>query len=79
MLDEMRSGITIEETRSLFGEIKDLSKEELPYYCLLYKTYGAIKAPALQGDVMPLFSDFYYGCEKWKCRYEVTEEKSSEQ
>jgi len=79
MLDEMRSGITIEEMRSLYGEIKELSKEELPYYCLLYKTYGAIKAPALQGEVTPLFFDLYYGCENWKCRYELTEEKSGEQ
>jgi peptide/nickel transport system substrate-binding protein len=74
LLDQMSMGLTNEEKVNTFITIKEILIEDLPYFCLLYKTYGAITSPALQGEVKPLFNDLYNGCESWSYVYEVVEE-----
>ena len=78
LLDQMKSGLKISQLRSTYVEIRDILHDELPYYCLLYKTTGAIRSPALVGDVNPTYYDYYRGCETWYCQYEVTEEDTEE-
>lgn len=73
LLDKMESGITTEEKKETFNKIHSLINDELPYYCLLYKTYGAIVSPALQGEVKPNFYNIYNGCENWSCEYVKSE------
>jgi len=73
LLLKMRSGLSSEELRTTYKKIKKLSSDDLPYYCMLYRTYGAIRSPSLRGEVDPVFNDYYYGCEKWSCRYEVSQ------
>ncbi len=72
LLNQMRSGLTPDEMKETYAEIRDIVQKDLPYFCLLYKTNGAIQSPALVGDVMPSFDDYYRGCKTWYCRYEVT-------
>lgn len=76
LLDTMGSGNTVTETVDTFTNLKERLIDELPYYCLLYKTWGGIKAPALRGKVSSNFTDIYRGCETWYCKYEVSEDKS---
>lgn len=71
LLDKMESGITQEEREKTFKQIKDILVEDLPYECLLYKTYGAIAAPTFKGDARPTFFDLYRGSEKWFSMLEV--------
>jgi peptide/nickel transport system substrate-binding protein len=78
LLDEMRTGLTPEELKDTYIGIRDVLQKDLPYFCLLYKTIGAIKSPALVGDVMPSLDDYYKGCEAWYCKYEITNENTSE-
>jgi peptide/nickel transport system substrate-binding protein len=78
LLNRMRSGLTPEEMKGTYIEIRDMIHKDLPYFCLLYKTSGAIQSPALVGDVMPSFDNYYRGCENWYCRYEVTPQTTAE-
>jgi len=78
LLDKMRSGLTPAELQQTYISIRDILHEDLPYFCLLYKTIGAIQSPALIGDVKPTFDDYYRGCETWYCRYEVASQDTSE-
>ncbi len=69
LLDKMQSGITEEERKSTFLQIKKLLNEEMPYYCLFYKTYGANVSNSLKGEVSPIFFDLYRNCSAWKCEF----------
>ncbi|MEG0157625.1 MAG: ABC transporter substrate-binding protein, partial [Anaerovoracaceae bacterium] len=71
LMNDMRSGASEETVKKDFEEIRKILIEDLPYVTLLYKTYGAIKAPALQGEVNPVFNNLYRDCGKWQCKYEV--------
>ena len=70
LLDKMESGISKNEKKSTFTKIKAILNEDLPYFCLLYKTYGAIASPALKGEIKPYFYNLYNGCENWSCVFE---------
>jgi peptide/nickel transport system substrate-binding protein len=78
LLNQMRSGLSPEEMKETYVEIREVLQNDLPYFCLLYKTTGAIQSPALVGEVMPTFDDYYRGCENWYCRYEVTTQSAIE-
>lgn len=78
LLDKMRSGLTPNEMQQTYTSIRDILHQDLPYFCLLYKTIGAIKSPALIGEVKPTFDDYYKGCETWYCRYEVTTQDTTQ-
>lgn len=69
LLDKMQSGITEEQRKSTFSQIKTILKDEMPYYCLFYKTYGANASLSLKGKIEPMFFNLYQGCSDWKCEY----------
>jgi peptide/nickel transport system substrate-binding protein len=71
LLDRFVSTHTREEREYTFSQIHTLLAEELPYYCLFYKTYGAAAAPSMEGNVDPAFNDFYRGCEGWRNIYTI--------
>ncbi len=79
LLDNIRSGETPEQMKETYGNIREILHDDLPYFCLLYKTTGAISSPALIGDVQATFDDYYKGCETWYCQYEVTEDTTSDE
>lgn len=74
LLDKMESGISQQNRQITYSQISEILANDLPYYCLLYKTYGAIASPALQGEMHPNFLNLYEGADKWYCILEVTEE-----
>lgn len=81
LLDRMESGITEEERAETFQEVKKILAQELPYFCLLYKTYGAAVSPSIRGEVRPFFHNLYSGSEKWFREYQqpVLEPKSEQE
>jgi peptide/nickel transport system substrate-binding protein len=64
--------------RETYLEIRTVLHDDLPYFCLMYKTYGAIKSPALVGDVTPTFDHYFRDSSEWYCRYEVTNQTTEE-
>jgi peptide/nickel transport system substrate-binding protein len=79
LLNRLRSGLSLAEMKITYTEISELLNDDMPYYCLMYKTYGAIKSPALMGDVSPTFDHYYRDSDTWYCRYEVTTQTTQEQ
>lgn len=65
LLDQMASGITETQKKETFQQIHDILLTDMPYDCLLYKTYGAIASSSFQGTVKPVFFNFYNGSESW--------------
>jgi len=65
LLDRMMSGVSNEERAELFQELNAILIEELPYYTLLYKTFGAISTVSLVGEVDPFFNHFYNNSGEW--------------
>ena len=77
LLDEMESGVSQKERQATYSEINDIMINDLPYDCLLYKTYGAIASTSLKGEIRPSFMNFYQGCEKWYSRIEIEPEEDA--
>ena len=77
-LDKLMGSGSTEEKRSLFLQARELIVEELPYYCLLYKTGGVVLAPSFTGSLEPSFNNIYEGCETWRCKYEVVEDANAD-
>ena len=50
LLDKMSSGITADEKKQTFTQIREILDGEIPYFCLLYRTYGAIASPSFEGQ-----------------------------
>jgi peptide/nickel transport system substrate-binding protein len=71
LLDKMESGISPEEKQAAYAQIKDILDVDLPYYCLLYKTYGAIASPSFRGEINPSFRNLYQGADGWYAEVEV--------
>ena len=65
LLDELQSGIPNERKAIVFQELNAILQEEVPIYCLLYKTFGAIASVSLRGDVMPRFHNVFYNPGEW--------------
>ncbi len=75
LLDKMESGISQKDRQATYSQVSDILAEDLPYYCLLYKTYGAIASPALQGEIHPNFLNMYEGADQWYCMLEVQQDQ----
>ncbi len=73
LLDKMESGISQKERQATYTQIRDILDDDLPYYCLMYKTYGAIASPYLEGEIHPTFLNLYQGAEQWYSMLEVQE------
>lgn len=65
LLDRMESGISPKDRQDTYSQIRTILTNDLPYDCLLYKTYGAIASPALKGDIKPNFLNIYQNAETW--------------
>lgn len=74
----MKSGISNNEKIVIYKKLKAILSEEIPYYPLVYKTYGVITSKAFNGTVKPIFNDIYKGAETWSYNYEEIENNSPE-
>ena len=59
-----------ELSQSIYKKLKAILSEEIPYYPLVYKTYGVITSKSFQGEVKPMFNNIYNGAESWSYLYE---------
>lgn len=76
LLDQMESGISKEERQGTYVKINTILSSDMPYFCLMYKTYGAIASPSLKGAIQPSFLNFYLGAEEWYSMIEKEAEKT---
>lgn len=64
-LDLMQTGISKEKKIETFIKVKAILNEDIPYFCLAYKTYAVATSKSLQGVVNPLFFNQFNECEDW--------------
>lgn len=70
LLVKMQQGISRQEKKDTFETLHRLYLKEIPYYCLLYRTYGLAVSEGLEGQINPYFHNIYNGCETWMVTYE---------
>lgn len=75
-MDEIMRGKTISEKKDIFKKIQSILIDDLPYYCLAYKTYGAISTPSMEGDIESTFFNIYQDARTWKNLYLELEAES---
>ena len=57
-----------EEKAAAFEAVRETLIDELPYYTFLYKTYGAVAAEGLEGQIQSRYFDLYNGCENFRVK-----------
>lgn len=67
---EMNGAIDNTEKAETAAELKKILVDEIPYYCIFYRTYGIFYTDTLQGNPAPSYNYLYRGCEQWSSRYE---------
>lgn len=70
LLDELQRCLSVKEKRAAFEGLNGLYRDEIPYYCLLYKTYGLAASTGMTGEIRPGFNNIFAGCEEWRVTYE---------
>lgn len=79
LLDDLKSGKSLEKLQETYIKLKKQLQTDLPYYCLLQRTYGAVTSPTLQGDMTPLFDNYYNGIGQLTVKYEVAPSDDEEE
>lgn len=77
-LDHMQSGINADDMTDTLKKAKSIIENDVPYVCLLYKTYAAATSANLEGLVAPRTNNYYYACDDWKIKI-YSKEESEEQ
>ncbi len=67
--DKLYSGMTIEQSQKEIDNIKKMINEDMPYYCICYRTYGIVKAPVFSGEIKSNFINPYMKAETWSSVY----------
>lgn len=81
-LDVLTTGVGLKKKKEAFNTLRTEIADDLPYYCLLQRTYGAVQSPVLEGKMAPVFDNYYYDIGQLKCKYEISpkeENKEEEQ
>lgn len=68
LLVDLQRNHTDEEKKALLTEAKNILNQDLPYYTLLYKKYGAISTKELIGEIRTNFFNQYRGAETWQIK-----------
>lgn len=79
-LSVLSSGAGFKKKKKAFNTLRAEIADDLPYYCLLQRTYGAVQSSVLEGDMAPVFDNYYANIGQLKCKYEIVpKEKKEEQ
>ncbi|MBR3993436.1 MAG: ABC transporter substrate-binding protein [Anaerotignum sp.] len=65
LVNKMETAQTVEEQKAVYEKLKPILIEELPYYCITYKTYSFMSVERFTADVIPDYHNRYAGCDSW--------------
>lgn len=66
LLNRMNQGTEADQKKDIYERMKPILADELPYYCMFYKTYGRMSDWKLQTGEESIFADLYRGAESWR-------------
>ena len=75
---KLETALTAEEQKKVYDKLKPMLMEELPYYCICYKTYSFATVERFQADSIPTFFDRYRGAGTWKWERVMTTEAEAD-
>ena len=78
-LDSMQSGLSNDDMTDTLEKVKKILEDEMPYLCLMYKTYSVVYTSDLDGIAAPRFNNYYYACDDWKIRIYEEDDTNDEQ
>ena len=64
----MQTGLDNDKMTETLEKAKKIIEDDMPYLCLMYRTYSVVYTTDLDGIVAPRFNDCYYACDDWKIR-----------
>lgn len=71
LLDRMVLGLSKEDKAETYIKIKSILKKDLPYYPMIYKTYGAMLSSNIRGVDAVYFNDYYKNAHTWYCEFPI--------
>ena len=78
-LDILRSMKDPDSKLAAYKKVRSILQEELPYYPLVYKTYGVLTSLDFQGTVQPLFFHIYRDADTWSYKRTIPAVDAPEQ
>lgn len=66
LVKKMETCLTVKKQKETFEQLKPMLIEELPYYCIAYKTYSFLSVERFTADVIPNYQNRYAGCDSWQ-------------
>lgn len=76
---QLETCLSAEEQKTVYEKLKSVLADELPYYCLCYKTYAFVTVPEFTAEQPPVFFDIFRGCGNWQWSRTVTKEEQSDE
>ncbi len=73
-VNQMETAVTTEKQTEIYGNLKSVLTDELPYYCICYKTYNFLSVARFEADDIPTFHNRYDGCGSWRWEQVLTKE-----
>lgn len=72
LVQKMETALTVNKQKEVFEKLKPMLIEDLPYYCIAYKTYSFMSVKRFTADVIPNYHNQYAGCESWQWQKVLT-------
>lgn len=66
LVKKMETSLSVQKQKETFEKLKPILIEELPYYCIAYKTYNFLSVERFTAEVIPSYHNRYAGCENWQ-------------
>ena len=75
---QLETCLSAGEQKAVFEKLKPILNEDLPYYCLCYKTYAFITVERFRSEEIPTFFDTFRGADTWEWDKLVIEDEEEE-
>ena len=75
---QLETCLSAGEQKAVFEKLKPILNEDLPYYCLCYKTYAFITVERFRLEEIPTFFDTFRGADTWEWDKLVIEDEEEE-
>lgn len=76
---QMETALSANQQKEVYGKLKPILTEEIPYYCICYKTYSFITVERFTAETIPTFYNRYRGAGFWQWERVLTKDVETEE
>lgn len=77
-VQQLETCLSAGEQKAVFEKLKPILNEDLPFYCLCYKTYAFVTVERFRSEEIPTFFDIFRGVSTWEWDKIVIEDSEEE-